>query len=133
MTPVSRWLAACVAAVGLLAASPAFAADGDTVASPESWVQEVHDAREALVEARVRVDRAVEAYQQVRHRRRQRGELKADVIAELEAAKAALPLAQARLDAALAGARRAGVAPGLLRADPSPAPPAQLDSGRDAN
>jgi hypothetical protein len=51
----------------------------------------------------------------MRHRRRERGEAKAEIIEEQEAAREAVTQAARGLDALLEEARRAGVPPGWIR------------------
>ena len=74
-------------------------------------VQDVENARH-------RYRAASAEYQQMRHRRRMRGERKAKVLAELDAAREALEDAEQRLVEFNAEARRMGVPPGWLRAAP---------------
>jgi nucleotide-binding universal stress UspA family protein len=74
-------------------------------------VQDVENARH-------RYRAASAEYQQMRHRRRMRGERKAQVIAELDAAREAVEEAERALAEFDAEARRAGVPPGWLRAAP---------------
>ena len=84
---------------------PSYAAAGvsasDTGARIE-WVRRIREARAALDDAHARYAAAVHAYGDMRHRRRERGEAKAAVIEEQEAARNAVTQAAKDLDALLA-------------------------------
>jgi hypothetical protein len=100
----------------------------DPPADPEAeeratWEQAVRDARAALAAAQERHAAADRAYRQMRHHHRGRGEKKAEILAEREAAAQELAEAQERLEALPEEARRAGVPPGWLQLDDEPAAP----------
>jgi hypothetical protein len=80
------------------------------------WQTRQLEAIHSVENARDRYRAASAAYQQMRHRRRIRGERKAQVIAELAAAREALEEAERALVEFNEDARRAGVPPGWLRA-----------------
>lgn len=84
------------------------------------WQERVGAARTELERARRRSEAAEEAVQQMRHRRRPRGEAREALFAEREAARAACSDAERALDELLEQARRAGVPPGWLRAEDAP-------------
>lgn len=111
--------------VGLLAIwGSAFASDDVQRAT----IQEHHAERvRAVEEARARQESAEVAYKRMRHRRNDRGETKAAILAEREAANEALAQAERDLEQFLDQARRAGIPPGWLRNNPQlnqTAPPA---------
>ena len=58
---------------------------------------------------------ALNAYKSMRHRRRERGEAKAAILQEQEAAEEALTRANRTLEVTLEEARRSGVPPGWIR------------------
>lgn len=87
----------------------------DEKASREVWEAAFAEAREELREARARLVVAHAAYQNMRHRRRLRGEAKKAIIDEWEAAQAALPEVEQKLQELQEAARRAGVPKGWLR------------------
>ena len=96
----------------------------DEIAQREHWQKTFALARTDLDQAKQRLNEAQLAYQNMRHRRRVRGDEKQQIIDELEAAEAALPRAQTAVDAATIAARRAGVPPGWIRANRDAALPA---------
>lgn len=124
-----RRLAGLLLALGLLlAGTPGVAAPPlDSDASREEramWEQRLRDARAALAAARARHEAAELAYKHMRHRDRARGEARAAILEEREAARRALEEAEARLEALPEAARRAGVPPGWLRIDSEDEPAA---------
>ena len=82
------------------------------------WQRRQLEAIHSVENARDRYRAASAEYQQMRHRRRMRGERKAQVISELEAAREALEEAERDLVEFNEEARRKGVPPGWLRAAP---------------
>ena len=80
------------------------------------WQSRQLEATHSVDNARDRYRAASAEYQQMRHRRRIRGERKAQVISELDAAREALDEAERALVEFNQEARRAGVPPGWLRA-----------------
>ena len=80
------------------------------------WQNRQLEAIHNVENARGRYRAASVEYQQMRHRRRMRGERKAQVIAEHDAAREALEEAKRALADFNEKARRAGVPPGWLRA-----------------
>ncbi len=91
----------------------------------EAWQQRIEQAREELARARARHEAALEAYREMRHRRRARGTRKQAALKERSEAEAALDEAERRLEELLQQARRAGVPPGWIRdaLQPNPAAP----------
>jgi hypothetical protein len=99
-------------------------APGDAVDAQRAlWQERFAAARDAVAQARLRYTLAEEAYGETRHRRRKRGDEKAEVLAELSVAETALAAAEAALAELLETARQAGVPPGWMRAN-NPASPA---------
>ena len=96
----------------------------DEVALREHWQQTFAQVRNDLSEAKMRLNEARVAYQNMRHRRRARGDEKQQIIDALRVAEAELPRAKTAFDAAKIAARRAGVPPGWIRTDPQAALPA---------
>jgi post-segregation antitoxin (ccd killing protein) len=84
----------------------------------EQWQNRQLEAIHSVENARDRYRAASAKYQQMRHRRRMRGERKAQVISELDAAREALEEAERALVEFNREARRGGVPPGWLRAAP---------------
>ena len=108
-----------------LTAAVSFAAAGDPSGKDErerevrvQWQSRQLEAIHNVENARGRYRAASAEYQQMRHRRRMRGERKAQVIAEHDAAREALEEAERVLAEFNEEARRAGVPPGWLRAAP---------------
>ncbi len=88
------------------------------------WRKRVASAYANLDRARDRHQAALDAYRQMRHRRRVRGERKAAVLAEVDESREGVEAAEQRLEALRKSARRDGVPPGWLRlpARSSPGP-----------
>ncbi len=108
-----------------LTAAVSFAAAGGPSGKDEherqvrvQWQSRQLEAIHGVENARGRYRAASAEYQQMRHRRRMRGERKAQVIAEHDAAREALEEAERALAEFNEQARRAGVPPGWLRAAP---------------
>ncbi len=91
----------------------------------EAWQQRIEQAREELARAGARHEAALEAYRDMRHRRRARGTRKQAALKERSEAEAALDDAKRHLEELLQKARRAGVPPGWIRdaLQPNPAAP----------
>ena len=81
----------------------------------EMWQSRFRTAREAVVAQRSRHQEAVDAYKQMRHRGRERGAEKQQILEELTAAEVALEDSQNALEELFESARRAGVPPGWMR------------------
>ncbi len=79
------------------------------------WAERLEQSHVALGEAETRFARAQAAYMDWRQRKRPRGDAKAELMTELEAARVALEREQSRFPELLEQARRAGVPPGVLR------------------
>lgn len=107
--------------VGLSLGLPSYAAAGvtasphETATSREAWVQRIADAQQTVDAAHTRYAQAIRSYGQMRHRRRARGERKADVLIEQEAARGDVSRATRQLEETLEAARRAGIPPGWVR------------------
>lgn len=107
--------------VGFSLGLPSFAAAGVTASPAESpgakteWVKRIADAQHALDGAHTRYAQAIESYGNLRHRRRQRGAAKREVLDEREAARVEVDVATRALEETLLAARRAGVPPGWVR------------------
>ena len=99
-------------------------------AQKEMWQARFRTAREAVATQRVRRQEALDAYTQMRHRRRERGDEKQRILEELTASEVALEASENALEELFEEARRAGVPPGWIRTarDDSPAAP---ESGPD--
>ncbi|MBW2270641.1 MAG: hypothetical protein JRH16_18915 [Deltaproteobacteria bacterium] len=97
------------------AAAGVRAADASAAAGHDAWVERIASAQEAVDRANQRYENAVRTYGQLRHRRRARGERKAAILVEQEAARAGVAEAARSLDQTLEEARRAGVPPGRVR------------------
>ena len=78
-------------------------------------MKRIADAQHALDAANTRYAQAIKSYGHLRHRRRQRGERKAEVLREQEAAREEVTVATRGLEETLEAARRAGVPPGWVR------------------
>ncbi len=115
---LTRSLALGLALGVLLASHPATAMDPDELAR---WEQTLSELQNDLVEARARVREATIAYQEARVRKYPRGERRAELIAQLEAAKKRLAEAELALPEMLEKARRAGVPPVVLSRFENPA------------
>jgi multidrug resistance efflux pump len=87
----------------------------DEIAQREYWQEALGRARSDLAVAKQNLNDAQVSYQNMRHRRRVRGEEKQLIIDEVESATAKLWDAQQTLEAATIAARRAGVPPGWFR------------------
>ncbi len=118
-----------------LTAAVSFAAAGSPSGKDERerevrvrWQSRHLEALHNLEHARGRYRAATAEYQQMRHRRRIRGERKAQVIAEHDAAREALEEAERVLAEFNEEARRAGVPPGWLRAAPTLPVPASANA-----
>lgn len=118
-----------------LTAAVSFAAAGGPSGKDErerevrvQWQSRQLEAIHNVENARGRYRAASAEYQQMRHRRRMRGERKAQVIAEHDAAREALEEAERVLAEFNEEARRAGVPPGWLRAAPIEAVPASANA-----
>jgi chromosome segregation ATPase len=96
-------------------------------AQKEMWQGRFQAAREAVATQRARRQEALDAYKQMRHRRRQRGEEKQQILEELTAAEVALEESESALEELYESARRAGVPPGWTRMQrgDSPAAPGE--------
>lgn len=98
---------------------PSYAAAGVASGEPEplskhdAWVERIATAHEAMDRANERYANAVRSYSNMRHRRRERGELKAGILVEQENARLEMTAAARYLDTTLEEARRAGVPPRL--------------------
>jgi hypothetical protein len=113
------WLIALALLISV--GAPPFSLAPPATAQSESavrsmWMQRYQVTQRRVRDAEARLAVAEEAYQQMRHRQRFRGEAKADVVAELAAAREELAVAQAEFDEIPELARQAGVEPGWLRA-----------------
>ncbi len=116
---MSRTATGAATLVGLLAISlfsgSAFASDDAHRATfQRRHAQRVH----AVEEARARQEAADVAYKRMRHRGRDRGEAKAAILAEREAANEALARAERNLEQFQDQERRVGTPPGWLRNNP---------------
>ncbi len=109
---------ALTAAVSFAAAAGPSGKDEREREVREQWQSRQLEAIHDVENARDRYRAASAEYQQMRHRRRMRGERKAQVIAELDAAREALEEAERQLVEFNEEARRVGVPPGWLRAAP---------------
>ena len=98
-------------------------------ARKEMWQGRFRTAREAVVAARARHREALEAYAQMRHRRRERGEEKQKILEELTASEVALEESENSLEELFESARRAGVPPGWMRMERDEPPAAPDDEG----
>jgi hypothetical protein len=100
-----------------LLATPALgqAGSGPSEAQLSAWEEQLARAQEDLLDARVRLFKAEDAYRDWRQRKYPRGAKKADLLAEIDEARTALAVADAALPELLERARRAGAPPGLLR------------------
>jgi chromosome segregation ATPase len=142
---VRRAVATAIAAAALALPSPAWTADplsDDPVSSDpvseedayraqkEMWQARFRAAREAVAEQQIRHREAVDAYKQMRHRRRQRGEEKQQILEELTAAEVAIEEAKSALEELYESARREGVPPGWMRMQRGGAP-AALEPAQD--
>jgi hypothetical protein len=92
-------------------------------AQKEMWQARFRAARTAVETQRVRRQEALDAYTQMRHRRRERGDEKQRILEELTASEVALEASENALEELFEEARRAGVPPGWIRTarDDSPA------------
>jgi chromosome segregation ATPase len=130
---VKRAVAIAIAAAALALPGPAWAADDPPSdeaayqAQKEMWQGRFQAAREAVATQRARRQEALDAYKQMRHRRRQRGEEKQQILEELTAAEVALEESESALEELYESARRAGVPPGWTRMQrgDSPAAPGE--------
>ncbi len=118
-----------------LTAAVSFAAAGGPSGEDErerqvrvQWQSRQLEAILNVENARGRYRAASAEYQQMRHRRRMRGERKAQVIADHDAAREALEQAERVLAEFKEEARRAGVPPGWLRAAPIEPVPASASA-----
>jgi hypothetical protein len=147
---VRRAVAIAIAAAALALPSPAWSADPVDLLGPvypldpvdpvadedayqaqkEMWQARFRSAREAVAEQQARQQEAVDAYKQMRHRRRQRGEEKQQILEELTAAEVALEEAKSALEELYESARREGVPPGWMRM-PRGQPPAAPEAAPD--
>jgi hypothetical protein len=95
---------------------------GSALASTDAQREAVQRAHaqhvDAVEAARARQEAAEVSYKRMRHRNRIRGDEKAQVLAEREAAKQALAQAERDLEEFLDRARRNGVPPGWVRNNP---------------
>jgi len=123
-------LALALVAVASPAASPA-TSDSREARQRADWQRREQAAIHRVESTRDRYRTAVLEYQKMRHRRRIRGARKAEVLAEREAARAALEEAERLLAEFDETARRAGVPPGWLRDAPQ-RPPAANPAPADA-
>jgi len=142
---MKRRVVAAFATLALLAFAAADAVGGSDAASdrvdlgaPEAevaaqrsrWEARFSAARTALVDAHLRYVEAQSAYRHMRHRDRERGEEKVQVMQELEAAKAAVAEAESAVEDLMVAARRAGVPPGWYPdRTQTPAAPRGADGG----
>ena len=116
-----RAVAIAVAAAALALPSLAWAADDplsdETAyeAQKEMWQARFRSAREAVATQRARHQEALDAYKQMRHRGRERGEEKQRILEELTAAEVAREESENALAELFESARRAGVPPGWMR------------------
>ena len=97
------------------------------------WQARFRRAQDAVASAQIRQRGALDAYQQMRHHRRERGEAKQKILDELTASEAALAEAEAALVDLFETARRAGVPPGWMRIRRAdlPAAPEPSSEGED--
>jgi hypothetical protein len=109
--------AAVIAALALptLAWAVDDSATADIDKQKQVWQARFRQSRERVTAARSRHAAAVDAYKQMRHRRRDRGDEKAMILAELTASEVALMDAETSLKELFEEARRAGVPPGWMR------------------
>ncbi len=119
---------ALTAAVSIAAAGGPSDRDERERAVRMQWQRRQLEAIHSVENARGRYRAASAEYQQMRHRRRMRGERKAQVIAEHDAAREALEEAERALAEFNEKARRAGVPPGWLRAAPIESVPASANA-----
>lgn len=116
---------AAAVALGILLVvnpTPSLAADPESTASSQAaaqeeamWVGRLTEARATLRAARARHAEAEHAWRDARQRTYPRGEARAELRGELDAAEAALAEAEAAYPRVLEDARRAGVSAGALR------------------
>jgi hypothetical protein len=99
------------------AATPAAGLEADASRDPllESRRRDLDDALQRLAKARQRHARAESAYEDWRQRKWPRGEAKAQMLAEREAARAEWEEARGDLPRVIERARRDGLPPGELR------------------
>lgn len=124
--------AALIAVVAAALALPALTWAADEPPSDEAsyqarkemWQGQFRAAREAVAAARRRHREARDAYTQMRHRRRERGEEKQKILEELTASEVALEESEKALEALFERARRSGVPPGWMRMERDDAPAA---------
>jgi hypothetical protein len=106
------WVGSVWVPLGALA-QPASVEDAER--EHERWIVRLTQRQDELRAARLRAERAEDAYRDWRQRKWPRGEEKEAMLAELAEAKEALRIAERRLPRDLEAARRAGVPPGHLR------------------
>ncbi len=100
-------------------------------AQKEMWQGRFRAAREAVATQRVRHQEALDAYKQMRHRRRERGEEKQKTLEELTASEVALEASENALEELFEEARRAGVPPGWTRTEHGDSPAAPEPTSDD--
>lgn len=99
-----------------LAASPLVqVATGPSSALHREWVERIHEARSAVEKARVEEKRATLAYGLMRRRQKLRGEKRAEIVRQRDAAHEARRQAEQDLEALIERARRENVPPGWVR------------------
>jgi hypothetical protein len=100
-------------------------------AQKEMWQGRFRAAREAVATQRVRRQEALDAYTQMRHRRRARGEEKQRILEELTASEVALEASENALEELFEEARRAGAPPGWTRTERGDSPAAPEPTSDD--
>jgi hypothetical protein len=120
---------ALTAAVSFAAAKRSSGQDEREQQVREQWQSRQLEAIHSVENTRDRYRAASAEYQRMRHRRRARGERKAQVMAELDAAREAVAEAERVLAEFNEEARRAGVPPGWLRTAPIEPGPASANGG----
>jgi hypothetical protein len=96
------------------AAAPAKAAPSEAPVDDVPWEKRLSEAKQRIVDARVRVAKAEAAYSRARHDRHPRGEALDAIEQEWKDAQRDLREAEVALPELVEQARRAGVAPGVL-------------------
>jgi hypothetical protein len=101
-------------------------------AQKEMWQARFRVARTAVATQRIRRQAAHDAYTQMRHRRRERGDEKQKILQELTASEMALEASENALEELFEEARRAGVPPGWIRTARGDSPAAPEPGPDDA-
>jgi hypothetical protein len=93
--------------------------DSEQPEGREEWRKELLAANQAVAIAHQRSAAALEAYRNMRQRRRPRGDAKQAIIDELELSSEAIATAERELEKLEKAARRAGAPPSWLKFDPA--------------